>query len=316
MEKAHSINGVSGRMFIVKNPGARADGCFDTQKWVSESRPIKGYGAGGVIKVTIRFDDECKNKHNSFSITADVVTERSRRLRDIEAGGCLHDDIAKVFPELAGLIQWHLFDSENGPMHYVANTMYHASNRADMRYAPGEACQWETRIRFGTFPVTFDFSRRFREYLKARTEFNKATPKTNPQHIAKFEPVAVPYVKTSGKDYDFEPHYTVTGDVCEKWHEAPFKNLREAQEFCEVINNYPMHFEVTPTAYAKEKPRNLDAARRCANWPEATDEQLIGDPETLKAALLARLPDMMTKFRKAIQDECGFMYVAPDNVTL
>lgn len=314
MEKAHSINGVSGRMFIIKNPGVRAEGCFDSQYWVSESRKITGYGAGGVMDVKIRFDDQCKNGHNSFSITADVVTDESRKRRDIAAGGCMHEEIARVFPELASLIQWHLFDA-HAPMHYVANTIYHATNWADSRYAPGEPCQWETRARFGNFPITFVFAKRFREYLTARIEHSRSTLKTNPAHVAKFEPVAVPYVKKGPEDtYQFDPHYTVTGDDCKVWHEAPFKSLTEAREFCDAFNTYELTFEKVPTKYAAEKERNLSAARSCANWPDATDEQLCAPRAELEKALIERLPAMMERFRAAIESEIGFQYVAPDKV--
>lgn len=314
MEKAHTINGVNGRMFLVKSAGVRAAGCFDTQKWVSNSRPIKGYGAGAVIQVSIRFDDQCKNSHNSFAITASVISDRSRRLGDIEAGGCLHEDIARVFPELASLIQWHLFDS-NGPMYYVANTVYHATNWNDSRYAPGEACQWETRARFGNFPVSFVFTKRFREYLTARIEHSRSTLKTNPAHVAEFAPVAVPYVKKGPQDtYQFEPNYTVTGDVCD-WYEAPFKSLKEAQEFCAALNNYELMFEKVPTKYAGEKERNLKAARACANWPDATDAELCAPRADLEKALLARLPALMERFRAAIENEAGFMFEAPEGFT-
>ncbi len=313
MEKAHSINGVNGRLFVVKNPGVRADGCFDAQKWASESRKISGYGAGGTMTVEIRFDDECKNGKNSFAITASVVTNESRKIGDIQAGGCMHDDIARVFPELASLIQWHLFDT-NGPMHYVANTVYHATNWADSRFAPGEPCQWETRARFGTFPITFVFTKRFREYLTARNEHTLSTLKTNPAHVAKFEPVAVEYVKKGPQDtYQFEPHYTVTGDVCD-WYGAPFKSLTEAREFCEALNTYELTFEKVPTKYAAEKARNLEAARSCANWPDATDAQLCAPRAELEKALTERLPAMMAKFREAIENEAGFMHVAPEKV--
>lgn len=124
-ELPHAINGVNGRIWTIKNPGVRASGCFDAQKWVSESRPIKGYGTNGVMHVEIRFDDECKNGHNTFAITANVYTMESRRMRDIAAGGCMHEDIARIFPELAHLIKWHLCGIDS-PMHYVANTVYHA----------------------------------------------------------------------------------------------------------------------------------------------------------------------------------------------
>jgi hypothetical protein len=119
MEKQHTINGVQGRYWMIKNPGVRAPHCHDAQKWVSEARPVKGYGEPAFLRVEIRHDDECKNGHNSFAITGDI---RGARGRDI-AGGCLHEDIARVFPELAHLIKWHLC-STDGPMHYVANTLY------------------------------------------------------------------------------------------------------------------------------------------------------------------------------------------------
>lgn len=86
---------------------------------------VTGYGAGGQIVARVRYDDKWGNGHNTLSITADITTNRSRRANDIEAGGCLHDEIAQYFPDLAPLIKWHLV-STDGPMYYVANTVYHA----------------------------------------------------------------------------------------------------------------------------------------------------------------------------------------------
>lgn len=85
-------------------------------------RAIDGYAKGAALWAHVRFDDECGNGHNTFSITASV---REPGNRDIAAGGCLHDDIAKVYPELAPLIKWHLWSTDGG-LHYVANTVYHA----------------------------------------------------------------------------------------------------------------------------------------------------------------------------------------------
>lgn len=69
---------------------------------------------GGWIKAEIRFDDRCRNGHDTFSITGDYYG----------TGGCIHGEIAEAFPELAPLIKWHLC-STDGPLHYVANTVYH-----------------------------------------------------------------------------------------------------------------------------------------------------------------------------------------------
>mgnify|MGYP000122455735 CR=1 FL=1 len=134
-EMAHAIRGVYGRMFnVIGEPGASV---VRNQKWLSESRPIAGYGKGAQLSVEMRFDDECRNGHNTFAITAEV---RVPNRRDIEAGGCLHDDIARVFPELAPLIRWHL-TSTDGPMHYEANTVYFAGDRDHNGMRAGEVRQ-------------------------------------------------------------------------------------------------------------------------------------------------------------------------------
>jgi len=86
-------------------------------------KPIAGYGAGGYITATVKFDDECGNGHNTFAITADVITNESKRRNDIQAGGCLHDGVSRLFPMLAPAIKWHLC-STDGPLHYIANTVY------------------------------------------------------------------------------------------------------------------------------------------------------------------------------------------------
>ena len=88
-------------------------------------KPIVGYGPGAQITAEVRFDDQCGNGYNTFAITAEVVTPASKRQNDIAAGGCLHEDVARIFPELAPLIKWHLCSSD-GPMHYEANSLYWA----------------------------------------------------------------------------------------------------------------------------------------------------------------------------------------------
>jgi hypothetical protein len=103
-------------------------------------RFISGYGKNAMITAKVRYDDQCGNGHNTFSITAEVVTPESKRRQDIEAGGCLHEEIARVFPELAPFIKWHLVSSD-GPMHYPGNAIYHASNRDHRGLLKGEKKQ-------------------------------------------------------------------------------------------------------------------------------------------------------------------------------
>lgn len=107
------------------------------QKRTYGPRPISGYGHGAQITATVRYDNECGNGHNSFSITAEIVTPASKRRDDCEACGCLHDEISRVFPELAPFIKWHLVSSD-GPMHYIANTVYWA-NKGNLAHARSSA---------------------------------------------------------------------------------------------------------------------------------------------------------------------------------
>lgn len=53
------------------------------------------------------------------------------------------------------------------------------------------------------------------------------------------------------------------------------------------------------------KVRELDAARRCAIWPDATDAELCA-PD-LKQRLEARLPALMEEFKSAMES-LGFVY--------
>lgn len=84
----------------------------------------------GDIVAEVRYDDRCGNGHNTFSITG--------RMKD--CSGCIHNKIAKYFPELKPYIKWHLFSS-SGPMHYIANVTYHAGNRDYRGLLKGEKRQ-------------------------------------------------------------------------------------------------------------------------------------------------------------------------------
>jgi hypothetical protein len=93
------------------------------------------------ITAEVRYDDECGNGHNSFAITA-TIWKTDIKLNAVrwEMGGCCHDEIKAAFPELAPFIKWHLCSSD-GPLHYVANTVYHASDRDYRGLLKGEKRQ-------------------------------------------------------------------------------------------------------------------------------------------------------------------------------
>jgi hypothetical protein len=96
---------------------------MDRQVKVYGPKLYKEQGREYRITAEVRHDDSCKNGHNSFAITGSIYERISGdRWRDY-AGGCLHKEIVKHFPELSQYIKWHL-TSEDGPMHYEANTLY------------------------------------------------------------------------------------------------------------------------------------------------------------------------------------------------
>lgn len=201
------------------------------------------------IIAEVRHDDECKNGHNSFAITGEVyesyrqhgeptVKHESGKTLWLSSCGCIHDDIAEHFPELAPLIKWHLC-STDGPMHYVANTVYLAG---DLDY---------NKLREGE-------TRQIRNGKTGELCWVLDSPAPGNRYFDGPEPPQ---------------------DVVLKW-----------KPFCHV---------------GKGKARELDAARSCAIWPDATDEDLTAPG--LEDRLLARYPALMDEFRAAVES-LGFTY--------
>ena len=229
-ESMHGVVGTFTRVSNLANPAR-----WNKQVFTTESRG----DFENRIRAFVRFDDSCNNGHNSFAITGEIFV-RGR----MDSCGCLHDEIAARFPELAHLIKWHLTDS-TGPMHYIANTVYHAGDIDHHGLRKGEKQQ----IRNGKtgLPVW---------RLEAVDESG------NP----------LPY-GVIGKTLDAEsmpdnPAYSV------KW--TPWTRTGEGKE------------------------RNLQAARDCAVWPDATDAQLCLPKEHLTELLKSRHAGLMAAFKNDI----------------
>ena len=115
------------------------------------------------------------------------------------------------------------------PMHYLANTLYHAGDKDHYGRAAGEPSQFDHCIQFGNSPV--------------RTAF-------------------------------------IDPDIAIRFH-------------------------TIATDWSEGKPRQLDYARSCAVWPDATDEELTS-PD-LKRRLIERLPALMLEFKAAVES-LGLVY--------
>lgn len=193
------------------------------------------------IVATVRHDDRCGNGHNTFSITT-TIDEKIGKIGNGHwgdyMGGCCHEEVSKHFPELAAFIKWHL-TSADGPMHYIANTVYHV-----LQHGPKSA--W----------VYFD----------------------DPENGIKKQ--------------------------CVK-----YCDIEEAHRMCAIPSkqfNYVSGIGYRLEADHKTvKERNLDHARSCAVWPDATDEDLTAPG--LENRLAERLPALMDEFKAAVES-LGFVY--------
>ena len=93
----------------------------------------------GIIYVSIRLNDECKNGHQDFAITGDIYSSKtSKAERYYLSGGCIHEDIIEHFPEFAPFINLHLCDYKGVPMHAVANGLYHLRSGFDSHESKSE----------------------------------------------------------------------------------------------------------------------------------------------------------------------------------
>lgn len=107
------------------------------------------------IQAQVGHDDDCGNGHNTFSITG----SGGYRGRRADCFGCMHEDIAKHFPELAPYIRWHL-TSTDGPLHYLANGKFwagHSGFRDRKLGSPPNLEHLKSTIVYGALPTDASF---------------------------------------------------------------------------------------------------------------------------------------------------------------
>ena len=84
---------------------------------------------GANCVISIRLNDECKNGHEDFSITA-TFWELGKPRQDVNMymAGCCHEEILKFRPDLKIFVDLHLNDFRGYPMYYIENGFYHLKN--------------------------------------------------------------------------------------------------------------------------------------------------------------------------------------------
>jgi len=71
----------------------------------------------------IQLADDCRNGHEHFSLTANIYEKTPRGWRDV-GGGCCHEHILALRPNLAPFAALHLSDQDGVPMHAFSNAWY------------------------------------------------------------------------------------------------------------------------------------------------------------------------------------------------
>ena len=193
----------------------------------------------------IRWDDSCRNGHNSFFSRVISVLDgakvTARNLYDSEDCAASVGALPRVPAHIYALARWNNCSSD-GPMHYLANTCYLAGDRDCHGLRKGERRQIVNgRTGEPAWRLAFVDER-------DGTVMENAPPTYVDGHMPPAAPRAA-YV--------------------------PWERIGEG------------------------KARELDAARRVAIWPEATDEELTA-PD-LREKLIARLPGLLVQFRAELE---------------
>jgi len=242
------------------------------------------------LKMEICHDDCCGNGHNTFTMTADLYERQGDGWVNV-GSGMLHEEIREFFPEYARFLKWHLC-STDGPMHYIANTLYHASDRDFRGKRKGEPVRFERRLRFTVspgvpFPLTLKVEEPLVDFLKKRGCEGE-----------RLETVEIPHRNEKGS---FRARYSF-GGYCEDWSKAPFDSRREAEELQSALADFEWEDFLIPVEFSEGKEPDLEAARASAIWPDATLDQLRD-----RDALEKRLEALLREFRSDVES-LGFVY--------
>lgn len=80
----------------------------------------------GQDRVTIEYCLEDLGQGPYFAITGEVRNKYAGKDTEAYRGGQVQHDYIRQFANVARFNKWHLCSLDNGPMHYVANALYHA----------------------------------------------------------------------------------------------------------------------------------------------------------------------------------------------
>jgi hypothetical protein len=187
-------------------------------------------------------------------------------------------------------------------MHYIYNVLYHAGDLDCWGRSKGEPYNSTRKLKFDNSPFLYKPKKNLLEFIDLvgiEADWKD------------FKIVEIKHSNSLNKnEYQYKSNYSFAGMDIDKWHEAPFDNLQEANNFVEAMTNCKVEIISEATSYGEGKERDLKAARNSAIEDlglEISDQQLMLPKEELKQVLLARLPALMQRFKSEIE-KLGFIY--------
>lgn len=225
--------------------------------------------------IKIRLNDECNNGHEDFSITADVDEKRGGFWRD-QMGGCCHEHILKLRPDLAPFVKLHLCTHEGLPMHSAANAFYWFAGfngGLGQQYHGGNGNDGKSAE---------DYRRIFAEHIHATEEQVAAIVAAMPRTEIELRAVL--------EDHGFIAQWKVEADAAiamlEKWTGKKFKSTATRGQW----------EPVTPEQRAEIEQRRASGYY----MPEQVEKR---DKEKAEAQKAAKLAEIRADLAKKIEKE-------------
>lgn len=105
----------------------------------SRKRTTTGLYNGEIYEATIEavYSQYEGNSQPQFSITVENAWIQRQGYKQHYGCGCMHELVKALLPEWGELVKWHLVGPK-GPMHYISNALWHASDKDCWGWKHGE----------------------------------------------------------------------------------------------------------------------------------------------------------------------------------
>lgn len=235
------------------------------------------------MTITIRLNDECKNGHADFSITANAKECYNGRWQD-SFGGCCHDEILKIYPKLKQFVNLHLSDSNGFPMYAIENGFYHLWD--------------ETKTKQERKRIT-------KEYLRINEAEFQAISKTNDKLFFQFmvDKLDLPNKWKKEAKEAIKELEILSGEKWDnsyKWERSNYKAItkKEKETVKERITNG--YYEIGQIKKREEEKRKRDIEKRIANIRKSANQECkkVNLEAKIKIWLIEKIEILIKKHKK------------------